>query len=171
MKKFPVADEVGTDGAAIAAHLVKVLTGELKPVLKSEEPEPTDTEGPVTVIRGKTFESIVLDTTKDVLVEFYAPWCGHCKSLAPIYEELGEKYGSDKLVIAKIDSTANEIEYPGVNVRGFPTLFFFPATEDGADKVAQEFEGSRDLDGLSSFLKTHATSPIVEAEDAGKDEL
>lgn len=170
MKKFPVADEVGTDGAAIAEQLVKVLSGEIKPTLKSEEPEPSDTEGPVTVVRGKTFADIALDTNKDVLLEFYAPWCGHCKSLAPIYEELGEKYGSDKLVIAKIDATANEIEYEGVNVRGFPTLYFFPATTDGSAKVAKEFDGSRDLKGMVDFLNTHATTPISEA-GSDKDEL
>ena len=42
---------------------------------------------------GRNFEEIVNDETKDVLIEFYAPWCGHCKSLAPKYEELGEKVG------------------------------------------------------------------------------
>lgn len=42
----------------------------------------------VTVLTDDNFDSIVKDSTKNVLVEFYAPWCGHCKSLAPIYEKL-----------------------------------------------------------------------------------
>ena len=48
---------------------------------------------------GRNFEEIVNDETKDVLIEFYAPWCGHCKSLAPKYEELGEKVGGGMLCV------------------------------------------------------------------------
>ena len=67
---------------------------------------------------GETFEEIVSDPEKEVLIEFYAPWCGHCKSLAPKYDELGEKLkGTENLVIAKIDATAND--FPSVyEVRG-----------------------------------------------------
>lgn len=91
--------------------------------LKSEDIPATNDE-PVKVVVGKNFNEIVRDSDDDVLLEFYAPWCGHCKQLAPKYDELAKDLKDVKgLVIAKIDSTQNEID--GVSVSGFPTIKFF----------------------------------------------
>lgn len=146
------------------AHIEAYLGDSLKPHYKSEAvPEPNDE--PVTVIVGKNFEEIVMDESKDVLLEVYAPWCGHCKKLEPIYNELGEKYADNKnLVIAKMDGTANEVD--GLSVRGFPTLRFYPA---GAKTTSgQEYTGGREFDDFVKFLEDKAS--FLSSAD-GHDEL
>ena len=60
--------------------------GKVERFIKSEE-TPADNDGPVKIVTANTFNEIVFGG-KDVLIEFYAPWCGHCKSLAPVYEEV-----------------------------------------------------------------------------------
>ena len=62
------------------------------------------------VLVAKNFDEIVNDETKDVLIEFYAPWCGHCKNLAPVYDEVASALIDETdIVIAKMDATANDV--------------------------------------------------------------
>jgi len=125
---------------------------------KKSEAIPETNDGPVKVVVGKTFEQIVYDETKDVLLEIYAPWCGHCQKLIPIYEKLGEKFSDVKtLVIAKIDGTANA--YPDdISIQGFPSLFFFPANDK---KNPITYEGNREYDDLVNFVVNHSFHKIV----------
>jgi protein disulfide-isomerase A1 len=116
---------------------------------KKSEPIPESNDGPVTVVVAKTYDQIVHDATKDVLIEYYAPWCGHCKRLEPIYVEVGEHFANDNgIVIAKIDATANFVD-PKLGVRGFPTLKFVPAGEN-ADYV--DYEEAREKDDIIAFI-------------------
>jgi protein disulfide isomerase len=119
---------------------------------------------------GKNFADIVMDEEKDVFVEFYAPWCGHCKKLAPIWDQLGEKFANvPSVTIAKADATANA--FPDtIEVRGYPTLLFFPA----GSKTPVTYNEDRNLEKMTEFVLKTAAKPIDQAAFGGasnKDEL
>ncbi|KAL6627839.1 hypothetical protein ACP70R_031565 [Stipagrostis hirtigluma subsp. patula] len=103
----------------------------------------------VVVLTPETFDSVVLDETKDVLVEFYAPWCGHCKHLAPIYEKLASVFKLDEgVVIANLDADKYRDLAEKYGVTGFPTLKFFPK----GNKAGEEYDGGRDLGDFVKFI-------------------
>lgn len=130
------------------------INGVLQPEYKSESiPETQDS--PVYKLVGKSFESIVKDQSKDVLVKFYAPWCGHCQAMAPKYENLAEKLkGYTNLIIAKIDSTENEV--PGLDIEGYPTLKFY----SHKNKEGVNVEGRSEYELLEFLKSQELVTPI-----------
>jgi len=148
-----------------------LMDGTATPDYKSAPVPENDKDGEVTIVVGKTFDAIVKDETKDVLLEVYAPWCGHCKQLEPIYKKLAKRFKKiDSVVVAKMDGTENE--HPEVEIEGFPTLFFYPA---GASEPVP-MDDERTLAAMTKFIKKHAKVPYelpkkakAEGEEAAED--
>lgn len=124
----------------------------LTPYIKSE-PVPANNDAPVTVVVGSTFNDIVLDKSKDVMIELYAPWCGHCKKLEPIYTELAEKVKKElpNVVIAKMDATANDASHGEYQAKGYPTILFAPI---GAKDAPIAYKGAREVQPMFDWIKS-----------------
>jgi protein disulfide-isomerase A1 len=172
-KNYVFKQDQAVTAEKLKAHAQGFLDKTLSATVRSEEiPEKND--GPVFVLVGKNFEQVVMDTNKDVMVEFYAPWCGHCKTLAPKYDKLGASFkSSPSIVIAKIDATENDTP---VDIRGFPTIMFWPAN-DKANPVT--YEGERTEGAMAKWIKANAhtlkgkteSKSEAPAADKTKDEL
>jgi len=166
-EKFPYDQEAKITEKEIGKFVDQYLAGKLEPSIKSE-PIPEKNDGPVTTIVAHNYKDVVLDNDKDVLVEFYAPWCGHCKALAPKYEELGQLYQTpefSKLVtIAKVDATANDVPD---EIQGFPTIKLFAA---GKKDAPVDYSGSRTIEDLIEFIKdngSHKVAAVYSADAEG----
>lgn len=160
-QKFALKDEFSMD--TFEKFLKDLEADALEPYLKSE-PIPESNTGNVKVAVAKNFDDIVTNNGKDTLIEFYAPWCGHCKKLAPIYDELGEKMANENVQIVKFDATANDVPAP-YEVRGFPTLFW--VRKESKDSPVK-YEGGRELDDFIKYIAKEATDQLKSYDRKGK---
>ncbi|XP_063699405.1 protein disulfide-isomerase A3 [Culicoides brevitarsis] len=160
-QKFIMKDEFNVDN--LQAFVNDLYEGALEPYVKSE-PVPTSNDGPVKVGVAKNFDELVMQSDKDVLVEFYAPWCGHCKKLAPVFDEVGEKLKNENVMLVKVDATANDVP-PLFEVRGFPTLFWLPK---GSKASPVKYEGGREADDFIKYIAKHATNELKGYDRSGK---
>ncbi|XP_028178365.1 protein disulfide-isomerase [Ostrinia nubilalis] len=153
MAKYkPASNELNAN--SIEEFIQSFFDGKLKQHLLSEELPEDWAAKPVKVLVATNFDEVVFDENKKVLVEFYAPWCGHCKQLVPIYDKLGAHFEKDDdVVIAKIDATANELEH--TKITSFPTIKLYTK-----DNQVRDYNGERTLAGLTKFVETDG----VEAE-------
>jgi len=100
-------------------------------------------------VSDASFEADVLKSDKPVLVDFWAEWCGPCKIIAPILDEVSKDYG-EKVQIAKINVDENQGVPAKFGIRGIPTLILF---KNGA--VAAQKVGALSKSQLTAFLDSH----------------
>ncbi|CUM57602.1 uncharacterized protein AC631_04205 [Debaryomyces fabryi] len=194
-KKYGISQEENPEGPStktIEKFVKDFFKGKVDPIVKSE-PLPTKDEianQSVVKLVAHNHDDILKDTSKDILVKYYAPWCGHCKKLAPAWEELAEIYGSNKadakVVIADLDHTANDVNTP-VEIAGYPTLVFYPANGKIDSKTglreAVVYDKPRELDSLIEFIKDQgghkidgsqlreSKEAVIEEDEINHDEL
>ncbi|XP_071696429.1 protein disulfide-isomerase-like [Rutidosis leptorrhynchoides] len=152
----------------IAPWLKDYVDGNVKPFIKSE-PIPETNDEPVKVVVANSLKDMVLDSKKNILLEIYAPWCGHCKKLAPILDEVAVSFENDAgVMIAKFDGSNNDIPSDTFEVQGYPTLYF--RTSSG--KVIP-YDGNRTKDDMIEFIQKNREDVTSEpaATESGKDEL
>jgi len=153
---------------ALSAFAESFLAGDLTPNKvddgSSPPPPPYDEDGEegeadeadVVTLTSENFDEIVGDTSKDKLIEFYAPWCGHCKALAPEYARAATQLAEEapNVVLAKMDATAHDPP-SGYEVSGYPTLYFVKA---GEGSTPTPYDGEREADAIVTFMKENAAT-------------
>eukprot|EP00923_Selenidium_pygospionis_P034493 GHVN01060103.1.p1 GENE.GHVN01060103.1~~GHVN01060103.1.p1 ORF type:complete len:245 (-),score=26.33 GHVN01060103.1:2065-2799(-) len=100
-------------------------------------------------------------------IEFYAPWCGHCKSLAPEWESAAKELAG-KVKVAKVDATTETVLASRFGIKGFPTLMLFPGGPK-KDSLTNKYEGPRRASDIVEYALQHATTQ-TEAEQLLKED-
>ncbi|KAI9468706.1 protein disulfide-isomerase precursor [Coemansia sp. RSA 989] len=138
-----------------------IADGRRMPDYRSQ-PIPAANDGAIFELVSKQFNEVAFDSTKDVLVQFYSPWCIHCKNMAPAYEELARSLHDHRnLVVARMDATANDVPSadPALNVQGYPTVVLIRAN----DNRIVEYRGNRSVQSMTDFLRQNAAHPPIAA--------
>jgi len=176
---YGMAESFSVDN--LRAFVESYFSGALVPKIK-EEPDPADNnheedgyggddEGggdeddgspsAVVTLTDDNFEAVVNAPGVDVLVEFYAPWCGHCMQLKPTYKKVAAAFeGVATVTVAAMDATAHTPP-DSFDVAGYPTLIF---VKGDAAKTQVPYDGGRDVGSMVEYIKNNAATPV-------KDEL
>lgn len=103
----------------------------------------------IQAVTDATFEEQVLKSSTPVLVDFWAEWCGPCKMIAPVLDEISREY-KDRVQILKLNVDENNATPAKFNIRGIPTLLLFKEGDIAATKV-----GAANKSQLMEFLDSH----------------
>ena len=146
--------------------MLRLLAIALAAVAVAAGPFSAETDGDVLVLTDATFDAAIEEHAL-VLVEFYAPWCGHCKKLQPEWDSAAKtlKESAPEVRLAKVDATENRDTGSKFDVQGFPTIKLF---NNGA---AAEYKGGREAADIVAYMVKKsgpAAATVATAEDKDK---
>lgn len=144
---------------ALAAALVSVPAVQAGIYTKSS---------PVIQADAKNFDSIVAKSNHTSIVEFYAPWCGHCQNLKPAYEKAAKDLdGLAKVVAVNCDEDSNKPLCGAHGIQGFPTLKTFrPGKKPGSKPIVEDYQGPRTANGIAQAVADKINNHVTRLTDS-----
>ncbi|KAM0282463.1 hypothetical protein ACHAO9_010252 [Fusarium lateritium] len=160
----------------VAKHVSAYLAGALTPTIKSEPVPTQSTSQPfLTTLVGSTFDEFVYDKSRDVLVEFYVPWCQYCTDLQAVMNKLGSRYSkaglSKQISIAAINVDANDVP---IEIDSYPSIRVYRAGTNEIVSFQGNFTEMLTEEQLNSFIfksGSHGVSVFNENNAKSHDEL
>ena len=159
-KKGDKANPVEYNGDRSAGDLVKFVNTHTSGETEAETPNVqlkiSEMDTSKLIDMTDNFDEVVMNNDNDVLVMFYAPWCGWCKKMMPDIEALAQQYsGNKKISIVRVDATAHQPVHEKVKIYGFPLIHIFKGN-DKANPV--EYKGDRSKDDMAIFVEENAVN-------------
>ncbi|KAF5658282.1 putative disulfide-isomerase precursor [Fusarium denticulatum] len=172
-RAYPMSEKV-FNANRVAKHVAAYLTGSLTPSIKSEPVPEQSTDQPfLTKLVGSNFDDLVFDKSKDVLVEFYVPWCQYCIDLHAVMNELGDNYAklglSDKVALASINVDANDVP---IEIESYPSIRLYRAGTNEIVSFTGSFTEMLTPEKLDTFVSqngSHGVSAL--SKNNAHDEL
>ncbi|KAF5565478.1 disulfide-isomerase precursor [Fusarium phyllophilum] len=160
-RAYPMSEKV-FNANRVAKHVAAYLAGSLTPSIKSEPvPEVSTSQPFLTKLVGSNFDDLVFDKSKDVLVEFYVPWCQYCIDLHAVMNELGSKYAtlglSDEVALASINVDANDVP---IEIDSYPSIRLYRADTNGIVSFNGNFTEMLTVEQLDIFIAQNGSRGV-----------
>ncbi|CCC07931.1 hypothetical protein SMACR_01494 [Sordaria macrospora] len=128
-------------------------------------------KSPVLQVDGKDYDRLIAKSNQTTIVEFYAPWCGHCQNLKPAYEKAAKNLeGLAKVAAVNCDDDANKPFCGSMGVKGFPTLKIVrPGKKAGSKPVVEDYQGQRTASAIVDAVVSRINNHVVKVEDKNLD--
>ncbi|KAJ4297359.1 hypothetical protein N0V88_004277 [Collariella sp. IMI 366227] len=129
-------------------------------------------KSPVLQVDAKDYDRLIAKSNYTSIVEFYAPWCGHCQNLKPAYEKAAKNLeGLAKVAAVNCDDDANKPLCGSLGIQGFPTLKIVRPKKGGGKPMVQDYQGQRTASAIVEAVVQQINNYVIKIEDKSLDKF